>query len=437
MNHCPTCGKAFHHSLILANGAEAPQCLACATAPHRHAAEGDTPPPHRHHYYDARDELWKAWVAIGLLSLVAIVLIYGLWSHDAEERATAQQESQAIATFVQEIRDCDLTQPEAARTALRRVGAMQELWARSDRANEVLALRDRAAATVRAHDTLQSLGARLQALSAALHDPAPEPERLAALHEEAVAVCADARRFDGDAGGRAAAMQARVADYCLQHLHANAAAAAGEVALVRYGRAELLAAAMERQAKTNHADLSPSWFQLRDRLAGESDAVCVQVATPQFLARVPVQDLLRQDQKDGWRASSTDGLSMQLQRGVLQIDNGAPAGGAAGVVAIGYNDGWRDFVLQFDATVQRGEVRLLLRLCTSTDPARVPHLVLAAGQDGHCRVDVLGGTVRASCGGGAEQQIDATAQPRVGGIGVLLSPGSAVRFTSMSLQKLR
>ena len=72
-----------------------------------------------------------------------------------------------------------------------------------------------------------------------------------------------------------------------------------------------------------------NWFDFHGigsaAAARNTAQVTVQVATPQFLARVPVQDLLRQDQKDGWRASSTDGLSMQLQSGVLQIDNGAPA----------------------------------------------------------------------------------------------------------------
>jgi hypothetical protein len=307
----------------------------------------------------------------------------------------------------------------------------------SVRASEVQSVRDRATATLRSHDTMQQIGGRLQALAQALQGPALAGKQLGALHAEAVALTGDARTFDGDVGGRVGAMQARTAERYLQQLHAEAAACTGAAALCAFGRAENAAVEMDRLAQQNRVALTPLFFTLRERLAAESDAVCKQVVTPEYLARVPVDDLLAPRQKDAWRSSATEGLQFRLQGGALAVENRAGGGARTGVVAIGYNEGWRDYVLEFDCTVQQGQLQVYLRLSGAADAERVPNVSLTPAQCGHGRIEVLGDSVRVLFDAAPEQVLDVSKKQRIGGIGIVLPPGSAATFTRLSLQKVR
>ncbi|GAB4145186.1 MAG: hypothetical protein Fur0037_13080 [Planctomycetota bacterium] len=467
MPRCTTCGKIYHHSVILENGEEATRCLDClskaeeprdsprierraaglarGTRKHgprgesrhgghhesRHEALGESRHGghhHAHHHYDERDEQWKAWVGVGVLGLIAAVLVFVIWRDRSEVAAAARARAEAVEGILADFGSGDLDRPEIAMEALRRIEAARASVGFGDSAGRIEPIEERAQRTVRRAKVEQDLARCRAAFENGVRDPAGAE----ALYAEARQVLQDARICSRETIRQARELLLDLAGKRLELLAALARAQAGVAMLDALARAERAAAAM---AADFGKDLGPSFPALRQKLVEESDARAKELMSESAIEQLPAVDLLSGELGRHWRGSLTDGFSTKVEAGRLLVEN--RPGGAPGVVATGYEEGWRDFAIDLEAEIEGERPLLFVRLVGAADSAKVPNCRLPGAGAVKGRVLALGDRVTFAFQGSPAVEVDVSKMERLGGIGILAPAGSRCTVRKMDLRLVR
>ncbi len=215
-------------------------------------------------------------------------------------------------------------------------------------------------------------------------------------------------------------------------------------ALARYKEAEDEIYRLFERARVARLEEAKKYFEEQYRgIQAENDALCATVFTPEMIERTPQKDLLANDMAKEWVASSVEGFSWRIERGTLRIEGPAKGVGKKGILSIGDREKWRDFVLDFEVTLESGEMELFVRLGQHAD-RRAMSVGLAAdpnftaGAPYSCELTCIGNkfSLKVADQPPYEPEMPWTVS-RKGSVGLVIDEETRVRFSRMKIRVLR
>jgi hypothetical protein len=183
----------------------------------------------------------------------------------------------------------------------------------------------------------------------------------------------------------------------------------------------------------------------------ESDVLAKAIFTPDYIEKQPWKDLLSNDQAPNWNASSLEGFTYRFERGALFLRGPNAAAKSSGAISIADREQLRDFVLDIEFTITKGEFEMYLRvgkrfdgtvetmkLSALEEPSN-PTFILMPGESYSGTITYIGSSwvCELSAGDPAGNEAVKWSQSRKGGIGFLIPPESEFKITRMRVRSLR
>lgn len=235
------------------------------------------------------------------------------------------------------------------------------------------------------------------------------------------------------------------------HEEAKAAAAKGpteaRAALALYQKAEdevtrLLDEAAKGSKK--NAEQQKYFEEIFKEMIPETDALVASIFTTEVIDKTPWLDLFTGVQKDYWQHPGFTGW--QLKDGVILANTDLGSKNTS-IMSIGDREQWRDYVVEIEFAVVKGESTLHFRLGGSVNN-KVYNEKLSttggnpfkAGASNLMTVTVLGSTLKIAYADpertGGETTLGWNIN-RKGGIGISVPAGSEIKITKMRIKALR
>lgn len=177
-----------------------------------------------------------------------------------------------------------------------------------------------------------------------------------------------------------------------------------------------------------------------------SDELVESFFTPEVIATLPWQDLLTQERAVQWRGPTLQGFEFHIENGVLRMVNTGAASGSAGVISIGDAEIWRDFELEIELSVKRGECWLFFRLPPSWQENVLEYDLIPweddpePGRPHTYSFRVLGSTLTIAIGNdGLDPEVKPVSWTRIrkGALGIAVPTDSEVEITRLRIRLLR
>lgn len=206
------------------------------------------------------------------------------------------------------------------------------------------------------------------------------------------------------------------------------------------------AAVMEKQK-----ELQDFYVELYKKSITQSDQLATALFTDKAISELPWTDCLSGVQAGYWNASSAKGFSHDSNGSLRILGPDADAGKQA-VISIGDREQWRNFVLEMEFVVEKGNLELFLRLGRSPNANTISYAMmtesdqrnLVAGKPYHVTMKCLGSqlTIRYENDDDIDvppprEETISWAKTRKGAIGFLVPPGARFKATSFKVRELR
>ncbi|MCK6448456.1 MAG: hypothetical protein L6Q99_18860, partial [Planctomycetes bacterium] len=235
---------------------------------------------------------------------------------------------------------------------------------------------------------------------------------------------------------------------------ANAAndVAGRQAALKKYTEAEdEIVKLFEESLKKNQSELSKYYEGHFREVIDESDLLAKAIFTPDFVEKQPWKDLLSTDQAPNWNAASLEGFSQKFERGALTLRGPNAAARQNGVTSIGDREQFRDFVLDFEFTILKGEFELYARVgkrfdgtveslkFSALEESPNASFLLSSNESYSGTLTFIGSSWTCELSAGDPQTVEQVkwVQSRRGGIGLLVPTEAEVKITRMRIKSLR
>jgi hypothetical protein len=223
-------------------------------------------------------------------------------------------------------------------------------------------------------------------------------------------------------------------------------------ALAKYTRAEdELVKLFEAALKANQKDLEAYFGTHFREVIDESDVLAAAVFTPEYIEKQPWKDLLSVDQGPNWNAAVLEGFTHKFDRGSLSLRGPNAAAKQEGVISIGDREQFRDFVLDFEFTIAKGEFDLYARVggrfddtvewmrFSSLEESEKASFLLSANESYSGTLTYIGSAWNCELSAGdpyGNEKVSWT-KSRRGGIGLRVPPEADVKITRMRIKSLR
>jgi hypothetical protein len=222
--------------------------------------------------------------------------------------------------------------------------------------------------------------------------------------------------------------------------------AEGKNALTAFGKAEDEVTRMLDDAIKGHKPQEVVDFYMGELKAiiPESDAVVAQVFTPEVIEKTPWTDLLAESQKANWQNDAFKGW--QIKDGVLQGVGPDLDSKKIAIMSVNDNLPMRDFVMECEFTLVKGEATFYFRLGGSVNNAMNMNVSTTggtpfkAGQPNTTTVEMIGSKFKMTFGDGEHNAFEDEMRMSVrrkGSIGIAVPPGSEIRVTKLRVKILR
>ncbi|MDZ4774406.1 MAG: hypothetical protein SGI72_14860 [Planctomycetota bacterium] len=176
----------------------------------------------------------------------------------------------------------------------------------------------------------------------------------------------------------------------------------------------------------------------------EADLLSAIVFTPDAIEKVAWLDLLSGEQKDKWQRPGFTGW--ELKDGVIK-GNTELASRSTAIMSIGDAEQWREYVLELEFAVLKGDAQVHYRLGASVNNASI-NIPLATtgnsafkpGQAVTMTTSIVGSTLKYSFTDpdhSPSEEILSWSTNRKGGIGLSVPPGCDIKVTKMRVRPLR
>ncbi|MBL8858981.1 MAG: hypothetical protein JNL28_10780 [Planctomycetes bacterium] len=391
-------------------------------------------------------------VALGLL-VVAGGTYYVTSSRKKAIEAAYAEEAAAREAFVKKFEDFDINNPAHVTQAEALIAdeANKELWntqAARDKINRILTtmrLNREAAAT---KDALRQ---GLEGLEQIANTASSQPSEELAKHRRRMGEYEGATDMGLEFGQRVSKVKVQLDRAFVAKVHEEAKALAAKgpsearAALTFYTKAEdEVIRLLDEAAKKRIDDLKDYYAGHFKEMIVESDALATAVFTPEVIDKTPWLDLLTADQKENWQQPGFTGW--QLDNGVIHAvtDLGSRA---TAIMSIGDREQWRDYVVEIEFTLLKGDATLHLRLGRSVTNATYNWLLpttgsnpYKAGTTNSITATLIGSELKLNFSDpDRTQQLESFGwtMSRKGGIGVSVPPGCEIKVSKMRIKALR
>ncbi len=393
------------------------------------------------------------WIG-GITALVLMAAAGGVvWM--VVGKKTAEQEAFAAAKkrvddFYAQFQAMEMTTEEEAQALVNFAEQNQDIWRTEEIAPDVNSRMAKAKNTIDRMREVTSLLERLAKIEEVLKTPETQSaEALAEERRKLDELEAKAGMVGDEFVARVKAARATADQWYVTRLHEEAKAAAvalpGREALAKYTRAEEeILKIYEKTVKDQNKEAQGFFQQQYREVIQESDALCASVFTDAAIEATPWRDLLAGDEVSKWRAAALEGFEHRIENGVLHILGPSPQAGALGILSIGDDEFWRDFVLDFEFAILKGDFQIYLRLGPKVDGSSESVSYTTEGPDAvnvgetyPAEVSFIGSTMAVTLEENPTPYESSWTKRRKGAIGLVIPEGSEIRFTRMRIRVLR
>jgi hypothetical protein len=437
--------------------------------PARKAVKGSSKKKQRVETHSSEEIQKKSSREVLVAFLIAFVILgvaggalYKAYLKKTSEETADRKHKEEIETFRATFMAMDMTTEEGA-TALVAFGAENKpKWEVEEFAGEVVSRTAKAKNFLEAAEERRKVVQRMEAVEAVLARAAElQPSELAEPRRQLEEIAARAELVGPEFVQRVAAAQQQADSVYLERLLSSANAAAATEPLDRAALTTIQQAEDEVlkifEAAYRAWDVNKQEATLREKkeryeklytgLIKLSDESVERFFTPEVVAAVPWTDLLATDQEANWVGATVQGFEHRIVNGVLHMVGPAPEVGGEGIISIGDREQWRDFALDIEFTLVKGECSIHLRL-PRTFQENVQNINLTtddgyyeAGVSHKFTVSLIGSTqleedVSEESIGPSKVKVPWT-QVRKGAIGISLPKNSEVKFTRFRIKILR
>ena len=414
--------------------------------------------------------LMYGWIVAGVLMAIAGTVYFTVESkkkHEADKRAYYEK---TVSEFMKEMLALDPNKEPDAQTLLKKAEEKREsfgsdmdgdnmvgwkttyfLYEGKDVPGRVQAMVGRAQSSLDALKRQRELITGLAAIENDVNNASSKkPEELQALrrrlgeYEQQAGMGAE---FDTRVSAAKVKIGRAYADRLFDEAKNLAAKGPSEAraALAAFAKAEdeftvLLDEAYNKRNQEAIAYITPKYQSIID----DSDKLAVATFTADVFARADARDVLKTVEPAKW---GQDGLKgFRIDASGLQAIGLDPGSKKDGVFSVGDLEKWRDFELDFEFQVVKGEAQFYFRLGKQIQSAEGFMVQTGAedwkaGETYSCKATLVGSTMRLEFGDNANQEPRESTldwrRSRKGAFGVVVPQGSEVKITKMKLKLMR
>ncbi len=414
--------------------------------------------------------LTYGWIVAGVLMAIAGTVYFTVQSkkkHEADKRAYYEK---TVSEFMKEMLTFDPNKESDAQALLKKAEEKREsfgsdmdgdnmvgwkttyfLYEGKDVPGRVQAMVGRAQSSLDALKRQRELISGLAAIENDVNNASSKkPEELQALkrrlgeYEQQAGMGAE---FDTRVSAAKVKIGRAYADRLFDEAKSLAAKGPSEAraALAAFAKAEdeftvLLDEAYNKRNQEAIAYITPKYQSIID----DSDKLAVATFTADVFARADARDVLKTVEPAKW---GQDGLKgFRIDASGLQAIGLDPGSKKDGVFSVGDLEKWRDFELDFEFQVVKGEAQFYFRLGKQIQSAEGFMVQTGAedwkaGETYSCKATLVGSTMRLEFGDNANQEPRESTldwrRSRKGAFGVVVPQGSEVKITKMKLKLMR
>jgi hypothetical protein len=331
------------------------------------------------------------WIAALVISAAAVGFYFKVKAQKDHEKAVEAARVAELADIVTKIQGFDLTVPDQARELITYAEDTRVKWEPDvENATDILSRISRSKNTIETEATRKETQEKYDAIQAKVSEPAKyTADELIDLRRSLDEVEARAsimgKAFAEQLAASRMAVDHTAADKLLEE--AKAASAGGpenqRTGLQKYAKAEDELLRLLEKATNSPSKDEQNFYTARYRQCiAESDALCTELFTPDYIQKIARRDLLSGDDAAKWNPTKgLEGFSHELTNGTLHLKGPVNSDGRAGVISIGDLENWRDFVLEYEFTLVAGNSTTYMRLGKAVNYT-VPSLAMETeGQD--------------------------------------------------------
>lgn len=364
---------------LAAKPAPAKAAPAKAPAPPRAKREiAEEEPEHRSEDVERGAKLLKkreskathiVWVLALVMAGVAGSAVYVMKTRQNAQAAARQAHDDEVKALWAQMEGFDISSDDGAQQMILLADAQRELWQGEAIEGDVTNRRAKAAKNLEISAERKSLRDRLAAIETALQDPeALSSEQLAEQRrnieelEPAARVELVGAEYLSKLGSLSTNASRVFATKLLDEAKTAGRADPSRESLALFSRTE---AELQRLFDKSHKQdqESKSFYEgLYREVIKSSDALCAVVFTPEVIEKTPWTDLLNGEWATKWQSAEVKGFQHSFERGVLTITGPDADTNKMGVLAVGLTEKWRDFVLDVEFEIAKGNVTFDYRM---------------------------------------------------------------------------
>jgi hypothetical protein len=427
-------------------------------AAHGHAAHGQ---PHAMRL----DKNTKIGFAIvGGLAVVTLIVVLTIKGKKSDERRVEQDQAQAVATLMASIRSLtgDLNEKNS-RDVIDLVKSKKDVlkWANNDDRREADQAVNRATSAIENAKQRDELLGRWDVLQKKMASPSLSDEEIKDCQRELNEIDVQKSILGGEKEKQVTETMKTAAHLFAQKAFDNAKTVADankdnpRNAMRKAALAEDQIADQvnkwyrQKQSKDPAAETELAFYEPLYKQAIElSDSLANAMVGARSATEVmdpPFKDMLGPEQAKNWNPTNAKGFSWKIDAGTLNIIGPDEGEKQQAILAIGDREQWRNFMLEFEVTIDKGTCDLYFRLGKNPN-SNTPsyHLTtqgdkspLPAGQATKLRVAIVGSKRQIRLMGDAGGEIVNDELPwtktRKGAIGIVIPPGARLKFTEFKV----
>jgi hypothetical protein len=209
---------------------------------------------------------------------------------------------------------------------------------------------------------------------------------------------------------------------------------------------------LDQAVMEKNKELQDFYADLYKKAIAQTDQLATALFTDKVIGELPWTDCLAGEQLKFWNASTAKGFSHDAQPASLRIVGPDPDAGKQAVISIGDREQWRNFVLEMEFVIEKGNLELFLRLGRAPNANTISYPLmtesdqrnLKAGKPYHVIMKVVGSqwSIRYENDDDLDtpppkEETVTWAKTRKGAVGFLVPPGARFRATSFKVRELR
>jgi len=395
-------------------------------------------------------------MAAGGLAVIVLGVVVVVVRKHKEERRIEEAYQSEVQNLYTELTTLNLEDEGQANTLLKKAKDKERRWQNHELAPQIQNLVARAGASLETGKERRATLKSFTEIETTLANPEISPESLNDLRRSLTELEAKISLLGEEEYQTRYAEARTTADKAFVTRKLDAAresSASPRAALVESQSAEdEIRKLLDQSVLEKKKELQDFYADLYKKAIAQSDQLATGLFTEKAINELSWTDCLAGEQLKYWNASSAKGFSHDPQPASLRLVGPDADAGKQAVISIGDREQWRNFVLEMEFVIEKGNLELFLRLGRAPNANTISYPMmtesdqrnLKAGKPYHVIMKVLGSQLSIRYENDDDldtppprQETITWAKTRKGAIGFLIPPGARFRATSFKVRELR